>query len=110
VESKRVDPPADSDQPVVEAGSPATINGWSGRSRPRAPRRHLFTGTNAARLDVSAGYGWPRYGAGRVMMPVDARDQLIDALLATSRWLVDVDDLRVEIVTAKPQPQLRLRR
>jgi superfamily II DNA or RNA helicase len=72
----------------------------------------LFTGTHAARLDHHRAFRWlaALRRAGRIIVPLDARDELVDALLAAPPQLAEVpDDLRVETVQGQPRPHLRLR-
>ena len=72
----------------------------------------LFTETHAARVDSGAAFSWlaALHRAAPIAVPVSARDELIDALLAASPHLAEVpDDLRVETVQVSPRPRLRLR-
>lgn len=98
-----------------------TIEGWVARGDDRMALTDpliilsdgiLFTETRAARLNGNGAIGWlaALRRAGRVMVPPDARDELIDVLLSTSPELADVpDDLRIEIVAGEPRLQLHLR-
>lgn len=65
----------------------------------------LFTRTHAARLDHHGAFMWlaALRRAGRITMPVEARDELMDALLASPPQLAEVtDDLRVERCKGSP--------
>jgi superfamily II DNA or RNA helicase len=72
----------------------------------------LFTHTHAARLSAGEAFTWLtalRHG-NRITVPLESRDELIDAVLASSpRLAVVPDDLRIETVRGQPRPQLRLR-
>jgi superfamily II DNA or RNA helicase len=72
----------------------------------------LFTRTHAARLSDGGAFAWLaalRQGS-VVTVPSAAREDLIDALLASSLPVAEVpDDLRVETVQGHPRPHLRLR-
>jgi superfamily II DNA or RNA helicase len=72
----------------------------------------LFTDTRAARLNAIGAMAWlaALVRTGRVVAPPEARDELIDALLASSPKLAEIpDDLRIEVVAAEPRPRLRLK-
>jgi superfamily II DNA or RNA helicase len=106
---------------ALDRGAGYAIEGWLARDGERmaltdpamvSSEGLLFTPTHAARLNHGGAYPWLvalRRG-GQVTVPEDARDALIDALLAASPPMLDVpDELRVETVRGAPQPQLRLR-
>jgi superfamily II DNA or RNA helicase len=96
------------------------IDGWLARGDERmevtapvivVPDGVLVTATHAARLDAGHAFAWMaalrRHG--RVRLPRAAREPLIDALLAASPQLGHVpDDLRIECVSIRPRPRLRL--
>ena len=72
----------------------------------------LFTKTHAAVLNHGGAFTWLKalQRTGRVTVPAEARDELVDALLPLGPLLAALpDDLRVETVAGQPRPHLRLR-
>jgi superfamily II DNA or RNA helicase len=72
----------------------------------------LFTHERAARVSVGESFAWlaALHRAGRIVVPQEGRDDLIDALHTTSPQLAETpDDLRIETVDVEPQPHLVLR-
>jgi superfamily II DNA or RNA helicase len=106
-------------RPDADAGY--TIEGWFERRGERMeltdpvlvlPDGVLFTHSHAARLNAGEAFAWltALRRTGRIPVPLSSRDELIDALLASSPRLAFVpDDLHIETVQGQPRPQLRLR-
>ena len=105
------------------AGNPGyAIEGWFQRGEERMELSEpliifaggiLFTSTHAARVNAGGAFAWlaALRQAGRIDVPLDARDALIDALLTSSPPSVHVpDDLRVETVDRQARNRLTLRR
>ena len=72
----------------------------------------LVTRTHAARLIHGDAFPWlsALRRADAITIPLDARDDLIDTLLARQPPLADApDELRIETVTGIPRPRLELR-
>lgn len=105
----------------AESGAGYVIEGWLARDGQRMELSEpllmladelLFTQTRAARLSAGSAFPWlaALRRAGPIDVPADARNELIDALLATSPDLAEVpDDLRIETIHGQPRPHLRLR-
>jgi superfamily II DNA or RNA helicase len=98
-----------------------TIEGWLRRGEDNARLELsqtllmtsdlLFTERVAARHDAGRAFGWlvALRQRGRIDLPLDARDRLVDVLLTSSPHLSEIpDELRIEIVDGDPQPRLRL--
>jgi superfamily II DNA or RNA helicase len=73
----------------------------------------VLTQTHAARLDVGTSFAWlaAMRGDGRIAVPLEARDDLLDLLVTSSpspTLAVVPDDLRVDIAIGRPSPGLRL--
>jgi superfamily II DNA or RNA helicase len=104
-----------------ETDASYTVDGWLARGDDRMALTEpalvlddgiLLTRTHAARVNVGGAFAWlaALHRAGRIAVPRDARDQLIDALLLASPHLADVpDDLRIEAIHGQPRPMLMLR-
>lgn len=104
----------------ADAGADYIVEGWFARGDERMELTDpvlvladgiLFTHSHAARLKAEA-FAWltALRRTGRIPVPLSSRDELIDALLASSPRLAFVpDDLQVETVQGQPRPQLRLR-
>jgi superfamily II DNA or RNA helicase len=99
------------------------VEGWLARGDARMSLEEpvvfasdiCFTRTHAARVSLGGARPWlaALRGAGRLEVPADAREDLIEALLASPPsppTLAEVpDDLRVETVQGHPRPHLLLR-
>jgi len=104
----------------VESDSSYGIEGWLARGDERMALNEpaliladgiLFTHTRAARVNASGSFAWlvALHRAGRMVVPREGRDELIEALLATSPQLAEApDDLRIETVEIEPKPHLVL--
>ena len=98
-----------------------TIEGWLARDEQRMALSDpvllladgmVFTKTHVARLDTGGVFPWlaALRRTGPIVVPAEAREELIDVLLRSSPHLVQVpDDLRIETVQGEPRPRLRLR-
>ena len=67
-------------------------------------RDMLFTERVAARHDAGRAFGWlvALRQRGRIDLPLDARDRLVDVLLTSSPHLAEIpDELRIEIVDGR---------
>jgi superfamily II DNA or RNA helicase len=102
-------------------GAGYTIEGWLQRGEDAArlelssplvmTRDMLFTDKVAAHHDGGRAFGWlvALRQRGRITLPRDARDRLIDVLLTSSPHLAEIpDELRIESVDVVPRPRLRL--
>jgi len=106
---------------IHTTGADYAIEGWLARGDERMALSDpvlilaegiLFTQTQAARVDTGGAFSWlaALRRAGRIAVPTEARDELIDALLVASPHLAAVpDDLRVETIQGQPGPRLMLR-
>jgi superfamily II DNA or RNA helicase len=106
---------------VGENDSGYVVEGWLARGDERMALTEpgliladgiLFTHTHAARVNAGASFAWlaALHRAGRIVVPPEGRDELIEALLATSPQVSETpEDLRVETVDVEPRPYLVLR-
>jgi len=104
---------------VREEGSSYAIEGWLARGEERMALNDpaliladgiLFTTTHAARVKVPE-FNWLAmlHRAGRLVVPREGREELIEALLATPPPLAETPhDLRIDIVDVEPKPRLTL--
>ena len=105
----------------IERDSGYAIEGWLAREGERMPLGEpaliladgiLFTQTHAARVDFGESFAWVPvlHRAGRMVVPREGREELVQALLTTSPRLAEApDDLRIEVVDVEPRPRLALR-
>jgi superfamily II DNA or RNA helicase len=105
----------------TEAEAGYAIEGWFERSGERMelgdpvlvlPDGILMTHSHAARLNTGEVFAWltALRRIGRITVPLSSRDELIDALLASSPRLAFVpDDLQIETLQGRPRPRVRLR-
>jgi superfamily II DNA or RNA helicase len=106
---------------LAENDSSYIVEGWLARGDERMTLAEpaliladgiLFTHTHGARVNAGRSFAWlaTLHRAGRIVVPAEGRDELIEALLATSPQVAEMpEDLRVETADVEPRPYLVLR-
>jgi superfamily II DNA or RNA helicase len=106
---------------VADNDSSYIVEGWLARGDQRMTLTDptliladgiLCTHTHAARVNAGRSFAWlaALHRTGHIVVPPEGRDELIEALLATSPQVADMpEDLRVETADVEPRPYLVLR-